>query len=269
MNTAHYSGGGVLIHNGESIVLHAENVQIEFSGHDEPFHGTKTGRMYLTTHRLIFINKNQADKLQSFSFPYVALSGIEIEQPVFGSNFIKGKVKAQPNGNWTGDAKFKLNFKKGGALDFGQAMLKMQEFVSRFGPIPEMPPPYTPPPGNPYMAPPPAYTPTPGGYYGWNPPTQVFPDAPAVYSKAQTVFMTDAPPPYPGIYGYSGYTGYANAAPPPMGFAAPQTSNDAKATEAAQSAYYDPNKPQCAYVPPPAYYEPPPPYQGNNDKKDK
>lgn len=30
--------------------------------------------------------------------------------------------------------------------------------------------------------------------------------------------------------------------------------SDAKAAEAAQSAYYDPNQPQCAYVPPPAYY---------------
>jgi hypothetical protein len=30
--------------------------------------------------------------------------------------------------------------------------------------------------------------------------------------------------------------------------------SDAKAAEAAQSAYYDPNRPQCAYVPPPAYY---------------
>lgn len=30
--------------------------------------------------------------------------------------------------------------------------------------------------------------------------------------------------------------------------------SDAKAAEAAQSAYYDPNKPQCAYVPPPSYY---------------
>lgn len=29
---------------------------------------------------------------------------------------------------------------------------------------------------------------------------------------------------------------------------------DAKAAEAAQSAYYDPSRPQCAYVPPPAYY---------------
>lgn len=29
---------------------------------------------------------------------------------------------------------------------------------------------------------------------------------------------------------------------------------DAKAAEAAQSAYFDPNKPQMAYVPPPSYY---------------
>lgn len=33
-------------------------------------------------------------------------------------------MKAQPNGNWEGDAKFKLLFKKGGAIEFGQAMLK-------------------------------------------------------------------------------------------------------------------------------------------------
>jgi WW-domain ligand protein. len=43
---------------------------------------------------------------------------------VFGANYIKGKVRAQPNGNWIGEAKFKLMFKSGGAIDFGQAMLK-------------------------------------------------------------------------------------------------------------------------------------------------
>lgn len=30
--------------------------------------------------------------------------------------------------------------------------------------------------------------------------------------------------------------------------------SDAKAAEAAQSAYYDPNQPQMAFIPPPAYY---------------
>lgn len=29
-----------------------------------------------------------------------------------------------PTGNWTGDGKFKLWFKSGGAIEFGQAMLR-------------------------------------------------------------------------------------------------------------------------------------------------
>jgi hypothetical protein len=49
---------------------------------------------------------------------------VDLEQPVFGANYIKGSVKAQPNGGWTGEAKFKLQFKHGGAIDFGKAMLE-------------------------------------------------------------------------------------------------------------------------------------------------
>lgn len=51
-----------------------------------------------------------------------------LEQPIFGANYIKGVVVAQPNGNWAGQAKFKLVFKAGGAIDFGQAMLKAASF---------------------------------------------------------------------------------------------------------------------------------------------
>lgn len=54
----------------------------------------------------------------------ILLLQVELEQPMFGANYIKGKVRAQPNGNWVGEAKFKLMFKSGGAIDFGQAMLK-------------------------------------------------------------------------------------------------------------------------------------------------
>ena len=55
---------------------------------------------------------------------FVALKDVELEQPIFGANYIRGKVRAQPNGNFSGEAKFKLHFKHGGAIDFGQAMLK-------------------------------------------------------------------------------------------------------------------------------------------------
>lgn len=43
---------------------------------------------------------------------------------MFGANFIKGKVRSQVNGNWNGAATFKMTFKSGGAIEFGQAMLK-------------------------------------------------------------------------------------------------------------------------------------------------
>ena len=41
------------------------------------------------------------------------------------------QVRAQPGGNFTGEAKFKLHFKSGGAIDFGQAMLKAATMASR------------------------------------------------------------------------------------------------------------------------------------------
>ena len=63
----------------------------------------------------------------------------------------------------------------------------------------DAPPAYTAPTSPWYAAPPPAYTANPGGYMGWVPPTNVFPDQP----PANTVYMTESPPPYPGITGYA------------------------------------------------------------------
>ncbi|CAG9812541.1 unnamed protein product [Phaedon cochleariae] len=276
LNTAHLNGG-VLIHNGEQILLFSENVSLEWSGQAvSVFQSTKKGSIYLTTHRVIFNSKSTTDEMQSFSFPFITLSEVEIEQPVFGANYIKGKVRAQPNGNWVGEAKFKMTFKHGGAIEFGQALLKAAHLASRGGM--QAPPPYVPPQTQWYAAPPPAYAPPPQGYYGWTPPTNVFPQQP----PAGGVFMTDAPPPYPGIApGFQPQGGYG---PPQGGYPAPgypgphqgsangaaggfQSSADAKAAEAAQSAYYDPNQPQMAYIPPPAYYENPPSYNQATNKK--
>ncbi|XP_060522259.1 WW domain-binding protein 2 [Cylas formicarius] len=292
LNTAHINGG-VLIHSGEQILLFCDNVNIEWSGQEASvFKSKKHGRIFLTTHRVIFNNNSPSDEMQSFSFPFVTLSEVEVEQPVFGANYVKGKVRAQPNGNWVGEAKFKMTFKHGGAIEFGQALLRAAHLATR-GQM-NAPPPYEPSQPQWYAAPPPAYAPSPQGYYGWVPPTNVFPQHP----PTDGVFMTDAPPPYPGIYptgqqngygppqgGYapqappaypqgpsSGYYpqggsgGYPPQGPMPAGFT---TSADAKAAEAAQSAYYDPNRPNMAYVPPPSYYENPPTYnQATNQKKD-
>lgn len=60
-----------------SILLYSDQVNIELSNHSLP-NGSKTGTMYLTTHRLIFINKNQQDKIQSFSLPFVTLKDVSV-----------------------------------------------------------------------------------------------------------------------------------------------------------------------------------------------
>ncbi len=120
---------------------------MEFSGQDNGlFKGKKTGKIYLTTHRMIFNSKSSQDPMQSFSLPFVCLTDVEVEQPAFGANYIKGKVRAQPDGNYIGEAKFKLLFKAGGAIEFAQSALKAAYIAKKYGNI-SAPPPYTPPNG--------------------------------------------------------------------------------------------------------------------------
>ena len=96
---------------------------IYYLGNDELKFGEKTGNAYLTTHRLIFLVGKGSGTFKSFSFPFVVLSEVDVEQPMFGSNFLKGKIRAQPDGGWRGEAKFKIVFKSGGAIDFAQGMV--------------------------------------------------------------------------------------------------------------------------------------------------
>ncbi|CAO1374597.1 unnamed protein product [Diamesa serratosioi] len=290
INTAH-ANNGVLIHTGETILIFSDNVIMEFSGQDGAlFKGSKNGRIYLTTHRVIFNNKNSKDALQSFSFPFVSMQDVELEQPVFGANYIKGKVRAQQNGNFTGEAKFKMSFKSGGCIDFAQAMLRAASMAHRNAGNNFAPPPYTAPTNGWYAAPPPAYTPNPQSY-GWLPNNTAFTGAPS-----DGVFMSDQPPPYPGVnpiyyppqpapqMGFAGAPGPSYPTLPPNGFGfqqnggpqpafnpafAPSMTKEQESQSSQQTAdaYYDPSRPQQAFVPPPNYYENPPPYNSLNLKK--
>ena len=48
--------------------------------------------------QIIFTTKDKKETLQSFSMPFVNMSEVDIEQPVFGANYLKGKIKAEQNG---------------------------------------------------------------------------------------------------------------------------------------------------------------------------
>merc|ERR1719414_1015615 len=117
--------------------------------------------------------------------PFYVMSGVELEQPVFGANYIKGNVKAEAGGNWEGRGKFKMWFKNGGCIEFGRAMLEAGKRATRHAP--PAPPAYTPPSGPYYQAPPPAYAPPTGQEYAFIP-YNTFPNAP----PNDGVYMTDA-----------------------------------------------------------------------------
>lgn len=119
---------------------------------------------------------------------------LKLEQPVFGANYIKGKVKSEvvDGAPFT----FKLKFNSGGAIEFGQTMAQAAKQATSAA-------------RDTNFQAPPAYTPTAaeahyqsaGNAYqpmypvGFALPTQVFNQPP----PAGFVFAMDAPPPYPGL----------------------------------------------------------------------
>ncbi|KAL1443190.1 hypothetical protein MTO96_030407 [Rhipicephalus appendiculatus] len=171
-----------------------DNVEVIFEGPDaKKFQGAKRGRIYLTTHRVVFINKDSKDYLQSFSFPFANMSNLGLEQPIFGANYIRGNVTAEKNGNWTGKCSFKLKFMKGGAIEFGQAMMEARKFAQRAPDIVVVE--CQIPAGSFHLLQPSAYLPGQTTNLGFVIPTDVFPQAP----PANSVYTYNVPPPYPGV----------------------------------------------------------------------
>ncbi|XP_061829820.1 postacrosomal sheath WW domain-binding protein [Nerophis lumbriciformis] len=279
-NRNHSQNGGVLITNGESVLRECKNVELSFSDvtcKTDLLRGTKKGSVYLTAYRMVFVSGNTKDCLGSAMFPYYLMKDCSIEQPVFAANYIKGTVSAEPNGGWEGQAHFKMSFPSGGAIDVGQHLFKLATNASRGTPAHNGAPSHHgyPSPGmtNGYAPPPPAppgypYAPPPqqNGYYPAPPAPPAAGNMGYAYPTAATGMYAPGydymapPPPYPGPP--------QNWAPPPQNWTAPAPPGpgNAKAAEAASSAYYNPSNPHNVYMPterPPAYA----PYPNTPDKK--
>ncbi|EFB20332.1 hypothetical protein PANDA_016415 [Ailuropoda melanoleuca] len=111
-----------------SVLTQCQDVELSFLQQPEGssyFSGTKKGTLFLTSYRVIFVTSHTVnDPMFSFMMPFDLMSNCTIEQPVFTPNFIKGVIQAAPNGGWEGQATFKLAFRKGGAIEFAQLMMK-------------------------------------------------------------------------------------------------------------------------------------------------
>ncbi|KAA0188717.1 WW domain-binding protein 2 [Fasciolopsis buskii] len=197
LNTSHRVGvDGVLLFYGERLLIFYDGCELKLG---PPLKGTHTGRVYLTSHRVIFINKNSSSGLLSMSMPFVYMKQIDVKQPVFGANSIVGHISAESNGGWQGEAEFKFTFKKGGAIEFAQALIDLGRRACSAKQTFRPPPPYTSTmdingAGQFYSCPPPAYAPPYNDpYYGFIKPHDAFSQPPP-----SSLYYVGAPPPYPG-----------------------------------------------------------------------
>ncbi|NXR44293.1 WBP2 protein, partial [Hippolais icterina] len=233
-----------------SVLKQCKDVELSFSdvtGKPEIFKGTKKGMLYLTPYRMIFVSKGK-DPMLSFMMPFYLVKGCSIEQPVFSANYIKGQIQAEAGGGWEGQGTFKLTFNSGGAIEFGQLMLKAASSAPSGVPLQN--------PGYGYTSVIGGYAPTlpaPGGGYAAPP----LPNGPYPYAPPPVNAYGPAPQPM----GYP-YTQTPGPSAPPA-WVSPGMPGGSKAMEAASSAYYNPANPHNVYMP----MDQPPPYAPPENKK--
>lgn len=64
----------------------------------EVFRGKYKGTVFITTHRMIFLNNDNRDNLISFAVAFMYIKNLHVEQPLFSANYISGIAAAHPNG---------------------------------------------------------------------------------------------------------------------------------------------------------------------------
>ncbi|KAF6122583.1 WBP2 N-terminal like [Phyllostomus discolor] len=130
---------GAIVPYGESVLQHCHDVDLSFPQHPQGSNllsGKRRGTLFLTSYRVIFVTSQPvSDPLCSFMMPFDLMSNCTVEQPVFDCNYIKGTIRAAPDGGWDGQATFKLAFRRGGAIKFSQMLMSAASAAARGTPL--------------------------------------------------------------------------------------------------------------------------------------
>ena len=86
----------------------------------EVFRGKHKGKVFVTTHRMVFLNDDPRDHLLSFAVAFMYMKDLRVEQPLLGANYIAGVAAAHPNGSCSFPNVFNhldVDDEKGGVYD--------------------------------------------------------------------------------------------------------------------------------------------------------
>ncbi|XP_069762147.1 WW domain-binding protein 2-like isoform X3 [Narcine bancroftii] len=168
LNAVQVENGRPVLNSHESILLNYKDVQLTF--HDmkiipSAMKGKWKGEVFLTHWRVIFLAKDQTKSLKSLSMPVHLMEGLSIEQGFLSANYIKGKIKAQPEAS-RGQSPYSPVVYVYETITVmplrNRNLFRFAEENRNFAYVPGPPPPT----GSYYVPVPSAYT-----YYGYPPPT--------------------------------------------------------------------------------------------------
>ena len=114
--------------NGEYLVLDRKDIEAEIVLDNKQKYKGK-GKLYLTTLRLVFVNKNN-EAMISFDVPIDLMSNEKFNQPIFGANYISGRVLPLYD-LLPCPANFKFWFMSGGTGTFLPLFYNLSEQIRR------------------------------------------------------------------------------------------------------------------------------------------
>ncbi|EDV27843.1 WW domain-binding protein 2 [Trichoplax sp. H2] len=124
-----YADGQLKLLVGETILLNYKGVELTLDGTHLPkeFHGNHKGVGYLSNYRIIFATSMKSnDHLRSIAMPFNCLRNVELKQPIFGSNHLRGTcIPDQEETAFRDSLDFKMYFTSGGAIEFGTMYTRM------------------------------------------------------------------------------------------------------------------------------------------------
>ncbi|OAF71868.1 hypothetical protein A3Q56_00366 [Intoshia linei] len=130
LNSSHTKEGNLILYRGEQLLLKCKNIDLKADYPKPHFSKKMNGCIFLTTHRIIFINKNPSSACGSICANFNNAKNIKIEQPIFGANKILANLNSECFNNNVAEFPITLWFNNGGAIDFATTWKRVVQQMS-------------------------------------------------------------------------------------------------------------------------------------------
>eukprot|EP01134_Creolimax_fragrantissima_P003481 CFRG3481T1 len=111
--------GGLILDDGERVLYSQKSVRLTMKNSGKEFKDID-GIAYISHQRIVFSASNPG-KFSTINMPRKCIKELDVQQPIFGSNFVSFKLEPEVDGGLEKTVETKMDFKAGGAIEFAKA----------------------------------------------------------------------------------------------------------------------------------------------------